>query len=339
MKRLLPVKTVLCAALCFAMMDTPAFAKTLYRWVDEHGKVSFSDQVPPTQASLGHEVLDKNANVVGVAAKAKTKAEFDMEKRLNQLRKQQEQAIKMQKAQDKQLLSSFINLAALDATKKSKIQAFAEQEREIRDTLKKLTDELAAKHKEAAAFEIKNAKVPKEILDQIEDNQQKTIKANQDIKDLHVKIVATEKEFAADRERYLFLTQAQNNSAAVKPATPANQPGLVGCDNPAQCEKAWAAAKEFVKSNSTAKITIDTETLFMSADPVVDTDLSVSVSKMLTEGKQTEVFLDIRCADTIAGKTVCASPKADEIRVRFNDYIKAKLKTATAAPAPAPAKK
>lgn len=336
MKLLQPAKIALCAVVCFAIIHTPVSAKTMYRWVDEHGKVSFSDQVPPTQARLGHEELDKNANVVGVAAKAKTKTDLEIQKRLDQLRKQQEQIILKQKSHDKKLLSSYLNVTALDVTRQSKMLALADQDREIRETLKKLADELAEKHQEAAGFEIKNAKVPKELLDQIEDNQKKTNKANQDLKDLQLKKVATEKEFTVDRERYLFLTQSKNSPTASvasdKSATAASQPGLFECDTATQCEKAWAIAKDFVKSNSTAKISIDSETLLMSEDPVSDTDWSLSVSKMATEGKKTEIFLDIRCTKTVAGKTVCASPKTEDIRVRFNDFLKGKLNAAKTAP-------
>ena len=337
MKLALPVKAALCAVVCFAIIHTPVSAKTMYRWVDEHGKVSFSDQVPPDQAALGHQELDKNANVVKVSGKAKTKAEFEIAKRLEKLRKQQEQIVIKQKAHDQKLLSSYINVTALDTTREAKTQALADQNREIRETIKKLADELSAKHREAAVFEIKNTKVPKGLLDQIEENQKKTAKANQDLNELQLKKAATEKEFAVDKARYLFLTQSKKNpSTADKATAPVIQSGLYECDNVAQCEKVWVIAKDFVKNNSKAKISIDSETLLMSEDPVSDTDFSLSVSKMLAEGKKTQIFLDVRCTNTIAGNTVCSSPKAEDIRGRFNDDIKAKL---NAAPAATPASK
>lgn len=341
--KLLPTKSILLTALCFAVIASSAHAKTMYRWVDEHGKVSFSDQVPPTKAAFGHEELDKNANVVRVSEKAKTKAELEIQKRLILLRKQQEQIIIKQKARDKKLLSSFLNVAAMDATQKSKLQALAGQELEMQNDLKKLETDLAAMHQEAANFEIKNAKVPKSVLDQIEDNQKKIAKTKKDIQDQQLKKATAEKEFAVDRARYLFLTQSKNNSANVeaKVETPISQPGLFNCETPLQCEKAWPIAKEFVKSNSAAKIAVDSETLFMSEDPVFDTDLNLSISKMTTEVNKTEIFLDIRCANTTAAKALCDSSKAQDIRVRFNDYIKQKLNApaAVSAPAATPAQK
>lgn len=343
MKLSLPAKTVLCAAVCFAIINSSAYAKTMYKWVDANGKVSFSDQVPPTKAGLGHQELDKNANVVKVAEKAKTKEELEMEKRLILLRKQQEKIIIQQKAHDKKLVSSFLNITAMDTTQKSKMQALAGQEQEMQTNIKQLEQELADLHKQAANFEIKNTKVPQDVLNQIEENQKKTAKTKETLKQLQLKKTDAEKEFAVDRARYLFLTQSAKasganakDSTADKSAPQINQPGLFSCDNAAQCEKAWPIAKEFVKNNSAAKITVDSETLFMSEDPVSDTDLNLSISKMAAEGNKTEIFLDIRCTNTVAATALCASSKAEEIRVRFNDYIKVKLnEPATSSPAPA----
>ncbi len=338
MKLLLSAKTALFAAMCFAVINSSAYAKTMYKWVDDKGKVSFSDQVPPDKASLGHKELNKNAQVINESKKAKTGAELEIEKRLILLRKKQEEIIIKQKAHDKKLLSNFLNVEALDATKQSKMQALGGQELEIQGTIKKLEEELAAKQKEAASFEIKNAKVPKDVLDQIADNQKKTVKSKQDLKDLQLKKAATEKEFTVDRARYVFLTQskaspASNNGADKAAKTPVSQPGLFSCDDAVQCEKAWNIAKEFVKSNSVAKIAVDSESLFMSEDPISDTDLNLSISKMAGEGNKTEIFLDIRCANTVAANALCTGSKAEDIRLRFNDYIKAKL-NAPAAPTP-----
>ena len=53
MKRLLPAKSMLLTALCFALAHSSAYAaKTMYKWVDEKGKVSFSDQVPVSYTHL-----------------------------------------------------------------------------------------------------------------------------------------------------------------------------------------------------------------------------------------------------------------------------------------------
>ena len=338
MKLLLSAQCI--TALCFAF--TPALAqsqtqvqpKHMYRWVDENGKVSFSDQVPPSKAELGHTELDKNAQVVKVAARAKTKAELEIYKRLMQLKKQQEQLNLKQKAHDKNLLSSFIDLAAMDTTHAAKIQVFNEQDRMLRETNKKLDDELAAKQQNAASYEIKNSKVPASVLDRIEDIQKKIIQVKQAANELQQKREKSEAEFTADRARFIFLTQSKNTSTAHGSGDkPANQPGLFSCDSSGQCEKAWIIAKEFVKANSTAKINVDTDTLFMTEDPVSNTDVNLSISKISIEGSKSQIFLDIRCAnDALTNKSICSNSKVEEIRNKFNDYLKERLNTANSPP-------
>jgi hypothetical protein len=74
----------------------------------------------------------------------------------------------------------------------------------------------------------------------------------------------------------------------------------------------------------------------MSEDPISDKDLNLSISKMAAEGNKTEIFLDIRCTDTVAAKALCSGSKAQDIRVRFNDYIKEKLNAPAALANPKP---
>lgn len=343
MKLLLPAKSILFTALCFALAHPSAHAKTMYRWVDEHGKVSFSDQVPPTKAELKHDELDKNAQVIKVKEKAKNKAELEIEKRLIQLRKQQEQIIAKQKAHDKKLLSGFLTLDALDTNHKTKVLALDGQERELRETIKKLEEELAAYHQEAAGYEIKNTKVPADVLNKIEENQKQIAKIKQEIKDLQLKKAKGEKEFTIDRARFIFLTQSKAGSATAAPDVTAQeivQPGgLFSCGDAQQCEKAWSFAKEFVKANSLLKTSVDTDTLFMSEDPISDTDLSLSISKMTLEDNKQQIFLDIRCTESVAAKALCSSAKAEDIRSKFTDYLKSKINSTTAPASAAPTSK
>jgi hypothetical protein len=85
----------------------PVCAKKMYRWVDEHGDIYFSDQVPPEQAQHSRASLSKTGRIIEVIEQAKTKEQQEQEKRLEQLRQQQEKLIANQKMHDKSLLSTF----------------------------------------------------------------------------------------------------------------------------------------------------------------------------------------------------------------------------------------
>jgi hypothetical protein len=62
----------------------------------------------------------------------------------------------------------------------------------------------------------------------------------------------------------------------------------------------------------------------MSAPPVEDEDLSLSVSK-LNEANVQQIFLDIRCKASTIGQELCSSEKARTIRQGFSTFIQLKL--------------
>ncbi len=84
---------------------------SLYRWVDEDGKVHFSDKVPPSMAQKGHTSLSKNgieSEKVSSAEELKKKAEEENKKQevlaeMSELKKLEA----VQKNKDDQLLATY----------------------------------------------------------------------------------------------------------------------------------------------------------------------------------------------------------------------------------------
>lgn len=84
---------------------------SLYRWVDENGKIHFSDKVPPSMAQKGHVSLNKN----GIEAEKVSSAE-ELKQAQEAAKKQQEalasqteaaKAEAEQKRKDEQLLATY----------------------------------------------------------------------------------------------------------------------------------------------------------------------------------------------------------------------------------------
>ncbi|VAW39214.1 hypothetical protein MNBD_GAMMA01-582 [hydrothermal vent metagenome] len=80
-------------------------AKKLYKWVDEHGNITYSDKVPPSQIKKKHEELNKHGVVLEKVANAKTKEEIkaaraerlrqiEAEKQAEELERQRQTIIK-----------------------------------------------------------------------------------------------------------------------------------------------------------------------------------------------------------------------------------------------------
>ncbi len=320
-------KTILLTAFICTLVSQATLAKQMYRWVDENGKVTFSDQVPPSQVQHKREALDKNAQVISVIEKAKSKEEINLERRLSDLKQQQEKLIAAQKTHDKMLLSSFLDAHTMQSNHDTKIRALESQERERKNTIQSLEELLKKLGAEVAMLEKNNKKTPDATRNAIEDNQKKIAQLNGEIKEIQNRRAKIEKDFAIDKERFMFLTASKGekgNVASVSANTDKvfNQLGLFTCDNTEQCDRAWKMAKDFVRANSNTKLNVETEKLMMTNDPVLATDLSLSVSKMRTDDNKQQIFLDIRCVESVQGKEVCANPKANSLRSQFSDYVR-----------------
>ncbi|MEC4746892.1 DUF4124 domain-containing protein [Methylomicrobium sp. Wu6] len=303
-----------------------AHAKKMYRWVDENGKTFLSDQVPPEQVQHRREKLSENGLVVEVTEKAKTQEQIALDRRLNTLRKAQEEIIAKQKVNDKVLLSAFRNVNDMQESLKKKMHAMDSQIMILHSNKLRAETALENQLKRAASHERSGEKTPAVLTEEIN-------KAKAQIKEVEAEIEKQEGKkrhvksaFEADIERYKFLTHSDteepqelsDRTAEMKAAV---ELGLYLCGSPAQCAKAWESAHQFVRTFSTTPPDIDNEKLLMTAEPQADADLSLSVSKIDMGNSQQQLFLDVRCRQSSLGAELCASDKVRDIRTSFRSYI------------------
>ena len=98
---------------------------SLYRWVDENGKVHFSDKVPPSMAQKGHTSLSKNGikakRVVSSEELKQKKQEEQKEIELEEEKTEAKLAEEEQERLDKQLLATYENRDEIIAAYKKKL--------------------------------------------------------------------------------------------------------------------------------------------------------------------------------------------------------------------------
>ncbi len=303
----------------------------MYRWVDENGRVFYSDKVPPQQSKRERNVLNDKGLVVDTVKAAKTQEQIDLEKRLNILRQEQEKIIARQKSNDKVLLSTFRNMDDLRMTLEGKLQSVDAQKHVHERTLENLQENLASARKKAALAERKGNKVPDAVLNEIATIEEKISSTYLEIAKTHEKRVSIQQKFDKDIERFHFLTKnsrinAQDLSNETAEITAANVLGLYNCKDQKSCNQAWEVAKQFVIQNSTTPINFNTDALIMGSDPVNATDLSLSASKSIRSNNKVSIFLDIRCHSSTLGQEFCQSNKVKNIRGSFQSYIDSSLK-------------
>jgi hypothetical protein len=321
--RIVQILLFLVGLLC--LLDSPAVcAKKMYRWTDEHGGIYFSDQVPPEQAQHSHAELSKTGKVLEVTEQAKTKEQLEQDKRLEELRKQQEKLIASQKIHDKALLSSFHSKEDMLLSIHAKMAILDNQRNVLIGSLNRLTEQLNNQQKEAAVFERDAQPVPKNLLDEIMSSQNQ-IQQSQSLLNAHIEKERQVKEIDdADIARFLYLTHTTKDlepRAKIPSIQEANELGLFYCENDFQCNKAWEIGRTFVNLYSTTEADVYNEKLIMNRPPPKDTDISLSLSKLAINENDYQLFLDIHCRDSLSGEALCASPRIKAIRSSFRAYI------------------
>ena len=311
-------------SLCFILGSAPIHAKKVYRWLDEQGDIYFSDQVPPEHIQHSRATLSQTGRVLEVIEQAQSKEQIEQEKRLQELRRQQEKLIASQKVHDKALLSSYHSKEDMLLAIQSKMEVFDKQKDIFEGNIDRLTEQLKSQQHQIAALEGAAQAVPKDLLDDLMLSQTRLEQTQNALRSQLEKQEQTKKIDEADVARFIFLTQSTKDMpprAKIPSIKEANELGLFYCENDYQCNKAWEIGRNFVNFYSTTEADVYNDKLIMNRPPPKDTDISLSLSKLAINEDDYQIFLDIRCRHSLMGELLCASPKIKEIRSSFRSYI------------------
>ncbi len=319
--------SIFLACFLFLCSSQPVLAKKMYKWVDEHGETKFSDQVPPEESQYRRESLNEKGRTLEVTEEEKTKEQQAIANRLAVLKKAQEKIIAQQAANDKVLLSTFRNVKDMEASLYATMQSLDAQKNVAQGNLKRVESQLESQQKKAAELERNGKKVPKIVLDEIQQTEAQIQVAYAEINKQIEKKNRAKAEFEANIERFKFLTQDNADPSKAAEKTVENKTvdeiGLYACETDALCTKAWTSAHDFIKANATTPIDTDTDKLIFGRAPATDNDLSLSVSKLEDQNKKQQLFLDIHCRESSLGAELCASQKVRDIRAAFRPFIEA----------------
>jgi len=315
---------LLFACLLYVLGSQSVFAKKMYQWTNEQGETYFSDQVPPDQVKHKRASLSKTARVLEVTEKAKTKEQIEQDNRLQELRKQQEKLIANQKTHDKALLSTYHSKADMLLAIQTRTETLLKQKNIIQGNLSRFSNQLKYQQKDAANYERDGQPVPQKVLDAITQTKMNIEQTQIDLRKHVEKQDLINQIDEANIARFLFLTQTAKevppraNVPSIKEAT---ELGLFYCDNDYRCKKAWDFGRAFVNIHSTTEADVYNDKLIMNRPPPKDSDISLSLSKLAINEDDYQLFLDIRCRDSLAGRELCASQKVKDIRSSFRTYI------------------
>lgn len=180
-----------------SLLITPLAEARLYRWVDENGKVQFSDQPPPAQARDLKE-LDPRGMVRKESAKAASAGE---------IARQQVERQKMieQKRRDKALLQSFSRPEEIDRLRDRQLSAVQARQQTNKLLRQTAAEKVSRLDTQAQALTQAGKPVPDALSNNLQGARKALAAQDADARKMDEEVAAIMQRAEADKRRLLEL--------------------------------------------------------------------------------------------------------------------------------------
>jgi hypothetical protein len=299
----------------------PAVAGKLYRWVDENGNVQFTDKIPPTAVDRSRQLLNQDGITTHTIGRAKTKEEIEREREVERLRAEQQRLLEEQQAADRVLLRTFRSEDDMMLARNGKLEAIDIGIRVAQGNIRRYQKRLADLQHRAATRERSAQTVPSPLVADIQSMVNQINSTYGLIRRKEQDQQAVRESFARDMKRFRALRNTPTRQV-VEEREPRSLDNLLPCGEGAACLQAWKRAETFVRKYATTSMQMLADNIIMTAAPVQDTDISITVSRIREEGGgQPVLFMDLFCKETSLGKELCESPKVSAIRRAYRQEV------------------
>jgi hypothetical protein len=302
---------------------SPISQGRLFRWVDENGNVHYSDSIPPDQMKAGHTELSEKGVRIKSVPRAKTPEELRKEQELDRLRAEQKKLLEEQRSADQMLLRTFRSEDDILMARDGKITAIDVMIGITKNTILRRQERLVKLLAQAADLERVGKPVPPQHRDSIAHLEHA-------IRDSYVTILEREKQKSTIRtesERDLArFRQLKNLPQSEFPTQPRGKRStlhnLVACPDPAECDRLWAKATDYVRRHATTAVQASSSVVFITAPPGDEQDISLILSRIQDKkGPGASLFLDLQCKRTANGRDFCQGQEAQAVIQGFRAVL------------------
>lgn len=185
-------------------LSFPAAAR-LYKWVDDKGVTHYGEVIPPEYANKNRSELSTDGRVVNTS---QVLTPDQLKAREESIKKQhaEEEALMEQKRRDKALLSTFSNVAEIDASKARSLQQIDGMINsiivQIRITQSKL-DGLLVEEKNLKAA---GKNISASLKEDLKETQARLLRKRAELEKSKIEKLNIETRFETDKARYRLLT-------------------------------------------------------------------------------------------------------------------------------------
>lgn len=188
----------------------------LYKWVDEDGKVHYSDKMPPDQIKNAHQELSEHGVVKEKVARALTDEEREVkakELKIQQdlLEQKKQEAERIEKERNA-LIKSYSSAEQITRLKSERVSALKRNIQMAEENLVIQNRNLNDLLKRAADKERSGEVVSDTFLNQIEQTKMQIENQKEFIVDKTEEIKTTEVKYDSELEKYLMYTQGTDST-------------------------------------------------------------------------------------------------------------------------------
>lgn len=167
--RIMMIRSALLFMLGFCLVSAAAAGGTpqFYKWVDEHGRVHYSDAVPPQAAGQQREVKSQSGQTVQVIEPPPTLEQLAAKRRAHEAAVQAAQRRRAQEEYDRALLLTFSSVQEMITARDERLRAISAQMKLTQGRLEELQARLQTQRRKALRIERTGASDPTPVYAEI----------------------------------------------------------------------------------------------------------------------------------------------------------------------------
>lgn len=187
---------------------SPVLAQTVFRWIDEEGRVHLGHAVPPEYRSLGFERLAPDGRVLETVPPELTPEERAAERERRRLQAQLEAEQASQATRDRLLLAAYRNEQDLIDTRNLRLDAMGQQRRALETSHRLAVQRFEDLVARAAELDRQSQPILPSLQASINESRTEIRRLRRALDDVDARMVEVSERFELELERYRTLTRS-----------------------------------------------------------------------------------------------------------------------------------
>lgn len=198
------------AAFLLTALTSHALAQTVYRWIDDEGRVHLGHSVPPEYRALGFERLAADGRVLETVPPELTPEERAAERQRLLLQAQLETEQANQATRDRLLLAAYRSEQDIIDTRDLRLEAMGQQRQALETSHRHAVQRFEDLVARAADLNRQSQAIPSSLQSSIQESRTEIHRLRQAMAEVDARMVKVSERFELELERYRTLTQNTN---------------------------------------------------------------------------------------------------------------------------------